>query len=238
LFVSGRIRPVDERWLAPLIAALDEDPQAAGVCSRVAPKPGAGVLTAKDGARELSASNARQRKVIADWDTYRRMSVAERRTFLNFHTVSALLRAEVFARIQFRSVITLGEDLAWAREVLEAGWALVHEPASGVYHSHEYSLRELFARNVDDGVANREINDRELPEEEVLPLVRALVLDDWSHLRDALALEGEELTHLQVDAVLRRVAQVVGQWVGANHRDLPPELVATFSGVHQARRAR
>ena len=73
------------------------------------------------------------------------MTEHERRVFLNFHTVSAAIRADAWRRTPFRSVRTLGEDLLWAREVLEAGWALVHEPASRAYHSHDYSLDELFA---------------------------------------------------------------------------------------------
>jgi hypothetical protein len=122
--------------------------------------------------------------------------------------------------------------------VIEDGWTLWHEPASSVLHSHPYTLRQLFGRNVDDGVANRDINDRSLSESEVLPLVRALVLDDWTYLIRELQLAGEELEQWQIDAVLRRAAQVVGQWIGVNHRELPDEVVSAFSGVSQARRSR
>jgi GT2 family glycosyltransferase len=235
LFLTPSSRPLDNHWLAPLLAVLDEDPQAAGVCSRVIPHRDADILTRKDGERELSGSADRTRKVISDWNAYRQMSVEQRRAFLNFHTVSAALRAEVFAQIPFRAVTTLGEDLLWAREVEEAGWSLWHEPASTVYHSHQYTLEQLFARNVDDGLANNEINDRVLAEKDVVPAIRALVADDWTFLRDTLGLRGEDLDRLQVDSTLRRVAQVMGQWLGANHREMPPEVVAFFSGVNQAR---
>jgi rhamnosyltransferase len=238
LFISGRSRPVDDRWLAPLLRVLDEDPHAAGACSRVIPHPDADVLTAKDVNRELSGSTARTRKAIQDWHLYEGLSVEERRAFLNFHTVGSAIRADVFAKTPFRSVRTLGEDLLWAREVAESGWSLWHEPASQIYHAHTYALPDLFARNVDDGLANREINGRTLSEEEVEPLVRTLVLDDWLYLRDELGLEGEELDLRCLDSALRRVAQVAGQWVGTNHQALPPEAIAAFSGVERARRSR
>ena len=237
LFLSGRSRPVDEHWLAPLLSVLDEDPYAAGVCSRVLPHPDADLLTKKDGEHELSGSSSRERKAIGDWNNYRKMSVEQRRVFLNFHTVGAALRTAVFAQISFHSVPTLGEDLLWAREVLEAGWSLWHEPASAVYHSHDYTLQELFARNLDDGLANREINDRALEESEVLPLIRALVVDDWAYLQSTLGLEGAALDDWRLESALRRVAQVVGQWVGINHRELPSEMVDFFSGVQRARRS-
>ncbi len=237
VFLSGRSRPVDEHWLAPLLSVLDEDPHAAGVCSRVLPRPGADPLTARDGERELSGSSQRARKAIDNWESYRALSSQERRVLLNFHTVGAALRRDVLDQIQFRSVATLGEDLLWTREVLEAGWSLWHEPASVVYHSHAYTLRELFARNVDDGVANHEINDRALEESEVLPLIRALVGDDWAYLQSTLGLEGPALDDWRLKSALRRVAQVMGQWVGVNHREMPAEIVTFFSGVERARRS-
>ena len=238
LFVSGRSRPANDRWLAPLLSTLDEDPAAAGVCSRVLPRRDASLLVTRDGDRELSGASDRRRMEIGDWRGYRDLSAETRRAFINFHTVSAAVRADAFARIGFRSVDTLGEDLLWARETLEAGWTLWHEPASVAYHSHEYTLGEWFSRNVDDGLANREINARTLAEPEALPLIRAMVADDWAYLRDTLQLGGEELDHWMLEAVLRRVAQVMGQWVGVNHGELPEGMAAHFSGVGRARRGR
>jgi rhamnosyltransferase len=176
-------------------------------------------------------------KRIDDWQAYRAMGVEERRLLLNFHTVSAAIRADVLERIPFRSVRAIGEDLLWAREVLEAGHALVHEPDSLAYHSHDYSLREWFMRNVDDGVANRDINERSLSEQEADALVRGMVASDWAHLRDALGLDGAELEQWQIQAALRRCAQVAGQWLGVNHTDFPPEATVAFSRVANARRS-
>lgn len=233
LFVNGRTRPVDNKWLSPLVRALDEDNAVVGVCSRVMAHPDADLLTSRDVMLDLSGSSARQRKEIADWEAYRQMSIDERRALLNFHTVSAALRADLFARIPFRSVPTIGEDLLWAREVLEAGWALVHEPASRAYHSHKYSLRELFSRNVDDGIANRTIVGRTLNEEQIRPLIDVLVDGDWQFLRQNLT--DHLLEEWQQEAQLRRVAQIVGQWVGINHDKLPDGLASAFSRIGNTR---
>lgn len=235
VFMSQRALPADDRWLQPLIAGLDADPVIAGVCSRVLPAPDADVLARRDGERELSASDRRQHKQIDDWAAYRLMSAHDQRVFLNFHTVSAAIRTEAWRRTPFQSVRTLGEDLLWAREVVESGWALVHEPTSLVYHRHSYTLAELFARNVDDGIANRDIVDRSFESDQLLPMLRAMVSDDWSYLRHAAALTGEELEHWQLEAALRRVAQLAGQWVGANYAELPEGTAGHFSGVAQAR---
>ena len=170
---------------------------------------------------ERVRSSAR-RKQIDDWSAYERyVGPEERREFLNFHTVSAAIRAEAWRRTPFRSVRTLGEDLLWAREVLESGWALVHEPASVVHHSHAYTLAELFARNVDDGIANRDIVGRSLRGEQIVPMIRPIVERRLVLPARTTRAGGEELEHWQVEAVLRRVAQAAGQWIGTNYETLP-----------------
>jgi GT2 family glycosyltransferase len=236
VFLNGRTRPAGKDWLAPLLAALDADPTVAGACSRIAPHPGADLLTRRDGEREASGSDVRAVKRIEDWAAYRALPVEQRRLLLNFHTVSAAIRADVLRRIPFRSVRAIGEDLLWSREVLEAGMALVHEPASLAYHSHDYSLREWLMRNVDDGIANRDVNERALDAHEADAMVRHMVAEDWAYLRDELGLTGDELERWQIQAALRRAAQVAGQWLGVNHASFPPGALTAFSRVENARR--
>jgi len=236
VFLNGRSRPCDEGWLAPLLEALDVDPIVAGVSSRVLPYPDADPLTRRDGGLDPSGSAERSVKRIEDWGSYAAMPVEQRRLLLNFHTVSTAVRADVMRQFPFKSVRAIGEDLLWAREVLEAGMTLVHEARSRVYHSHEYSLREWFMRNVDDGIANRDINGRSLSDAEADALVRGMIASDWSFLRDELGLEGEELERWAVQAALRRAAQGAGQWLGVNYAEHPEEAVEAFSRVANSRR--
>jgi GT2 family glycosyltransferase len=238
VYLTQRSQPQDEHWLRPLLEALDSDPGVAGVTSRVLPYPDADPLTLRDGRLDPSGSTERSVKRIEDWGSYAAMPVEERRLLLNFHTVSAAIRADVLREHPFRSVQAIGEDLLWAREVIEDGWALVHEPESKVYHSHEYSLREWLMRNVDDGIANREINGRTLGEEEADALARGMIASDWTFLRDELGLESVELERWLIQAALRRAAQTAGQWLGVNYEAFPPEAVEAFSRVANSRRDR
>ena len=68
-----------------------------------------------------------------------------------------------------------------------------------------------------------------------MPRIRAQVADDWQYLRDELGLSGEELERWQVESVLRRATQTVGQWLGANYESLPEGAAAQFSNVAQIR---
>lgn len=236
VFLNEGALPCDGNWLAPLLAALNSDPAVAGVTSRIVPNPDADHLTRHDIELEPSGTDQRSMRRVDHWSTYEEMPAEERRLLLNFHSVSAAVRADVMRQFPFKSVRAIGEDLLWAREVIEGGMALAHEPESRVYHSHDYPLREWFMRNVDDGVANREINGRTLADVEADSLVRGMIAADWAFLRDELGLEGEELERWQIQAALRRAAQVAGQWLGVRYKDYPDEAVDAFSRIANSRR--
>lgn len=238
VFVNGRTRPVGDGWLAPLLDAIDADPTVVGACSRIVPRDDADLLTRRDGLLEVSGSPERWVKRIDDWEAYAAMPEQERRLLLNFHTVSAAIRRDALLRIPFQQVRTIGEDLLWAREVLESGRALVHEPDSVAQHSHNYNLRSWFERNVDDGAANHDVNGRTLSEADAAALAEGMIAGDWAYLRDELGLTGAELERWQLRAAMRRAAQVAGQWLGANHDEFPPETLDVFSRVANARRPR
>jgi len=219
VFLTQSALPHGPRWLAPLIEALDRDRQIAGACSRVMPRADADLLTRRDGLQDPSSSpEPAVRGGVAVTECLS-LSPHELRLFINFHTVSAAIRPAVLARIPFARVVTIGEDLLWAKQVLEAGYKIRHEPASVVEHSHGYSLTELLQRNYDDAVANRQIVGRRLPASEVEDLIAGRVRDDWRDLRDA-GFGPSELESWQLRSVMRRTAQALGQWLGANQTDL------------------
>lgn len=68
-----------------------------------------------------------------------------------FSNVASAIRRESWERFPFQEDLIMSEDQQWAKEVLRAGSRIVYEPAAAVYHSHNYSLAELFRRNFDSG---------------------------------------------------------------------------------------
>lgn len=219
VFLTQSALPDGSRWLAPLVEALDGDRQIAGACSRVVPLADADLLTRRDGLQDPSASSEPTVRGGAAAGEHLSLPPHELRLFINFHTVSAAIRPSVLARIPFARVVTIGEDLLWAKRVLEAGYKICHEPASVVEHSHCYSLTELLQRNYDDAVANRQIVGRRLSAAEVEDLIAGRVLEDWRALRDA-GFGPSDVDSWRIRSVMRRTAQALGQWLGANQTDL------------------
>jgi len=235
VFLNKNTTPADDHWLANLVAPLDGDGRLAAVCSRVLPGPDADRLTYKDGINDLSASPQRRVRAITDPDEYRGMPHYQLREFINFHTVGTAIRPQVLKQIPFREVETIGEDILWAKEVLEAGHKLQHEPSSVVLHSHNFSPFEFLQLNVDDGIANRDMVGRQMADVDVVPTIFVLVRDDWHYLEKQCQLDADELERWRFASVLRRTGQIVGQWIGVNQDRMPGDLASALSRVNRTR---
>jgi rhamnosyltransferase len=233
VFLTQSMRPNDGHWLRPLVEALDADHQLAGVSSRLIPHLDANPLERFDVMRELSYSTHRNRRSITDRESFRSLEARERRALAHFHTVSCAVRPEVLKRTPFRSVTTIGEDLQWGMEALEAGMALAHEPDSVARHSHDYGLEALLQRNFDDGVAAHELAGLRITGDSLIGHIDAQVAKDMEHLRAEYEMEPEELTRWERESVSRRTAQLVGQCLGTHADRLPGAAIDALSLVRR-----
>ena len=153
VYLSQDATPADEEWLSALIQPMQEDKQVAGVFSRHLPRP--------------SASPSLVRQLLTRWQTggtqrlVKRMPdsrddfEANRFFYIYFSNTSSAIRRSVWEQIPFHP-LPFGEDADWAERALLAGYTLVFEPRSRVFHSHDYGLLELFRENADYAAAFRE----------------------------------------------------------------------------------
>ena len=121
----------------------------------------------------------------------------------------------------------------WAKEALEAGHLIGHEPDSVALHSHDYSFDELLGRDFDDGVARLDVEGRRLEGDAILADIGTLVEADRRYLSEECGLEGAELEFWVRRSASRRTAQLVGQWLGTNHDRLAPEALEALSLVRR-----
>jgi rhamnosyltransferase len=147
VFLNQDAWPVNEHWLENLIKNFSFDEKVVGVYSRHLPKEGCNLVVARDIERMM----VKEKRIKAKKDE----SLSAKEIF--FSTVSAAIRKSVFDQIPFRDNILVGEDQVWAKSALEAGFSLVYEPESMVYHSHNFSFKEGFIRAREGRIIWKEI---------------------------------------------------------------------------------
>jgi rhamnosyltransferase len=133
--------PADKHWLKKL-ADNFSDPRVAGAYSRQIPRPDCNPLLKS----RLELWGAGQKlKKVQELKAAGEMNPRQIVESYSFDNVSSMIRRPVWERIPFRRR-KFAEDILWAKEVLEAGWKIVFEPASMVVHSHNKSLWYEFRR--------------------------------------------------------------------------------------------
>ncbi|MFH1073485.1 MAG: glycosyltransferase [Candidatus Firestonebacteria bacterium] len=143
VFLNGDAIPKDRNWLSPLIRGLERDKKIAGVFSRHIAKEGCYIYMAGDIAKGMPL----EKRVSA----LSALPFGERETALRrmmwFSTVSCAIRKSFWVKTRFRTDIYMAEDQDWAKSMLIRGRSIVYEPASAVYHSHNYGIRQFFWYN-------------------------------------------------------------------------------------------
>lgn len=224
VFTTARALPADDRWLANLIAPLVSADSVAGVFSRSFPREDADLLTRRDDLDwTYLVGQLPRRRRIRDWDEYRSLSGSEQFKLVIFSNVSAAIRSSVFTQFPFPET-THGEDMLWARSVLEAGYEVCYEPSSVVLRSHRYSFLELFRRNFDAGVSARESAGIRPDLNESAQGVIEAVLSDWLYLNRGCRLNGDEFDLARIEALCHRAAAGLGFCLGANADVFPGRI--------------
>jgi len=197
--------PANERWLAKLVAALDENPRAAGAYSRHLPHEGAGFIARHVAEYWHRLQGGRVEQRITDTAAFDRLPPDDKQIQCTFNNVSSIVRRSVWERHPFRDV-SFAEDLAWGYDVLRAGYSIIYEPASVVRHSHErpvwYELRRAYvdAKLVDEllGGLPQPLSARQIIYLARLWLIANLRARRWSKKGDVA-----EIRHLCEEATYR-----------------------------------
>jgi len=146
-FIVQDAVPLDGRWLAAMVEDLERDEMVAGVYGRQIPRPESSPLTRALVNSWPTASLERREQFMVDPREYSKLPPAERRSLATFDNVSSCVRRSVWEEIPFERT-GFGEDVRWGKKVIEAGYKIVYEPRSAVFHSHErgslYDLRRHY----------------------------------------------------------------------------------------------
>ncbi len=132
--------PRDASWLAALLRPF-ADPRVGAVYSRQIPRPDAPPTELFFLGYHFPADRPARRVKTGD------QPLAFKDVF--FSNVSSAARRSLLLRYPFDEKLIMSEDQQFARDLIEAGYAVVYAPDSAVIHSHRYSLRTAFRRYFD-----------------------------------------------------------------------------------------
>jgi rhamnosyltransferase len=137
--------PADARWLANLVGALEETPEAIGAYCRQVPRPDCNPFVRDRLDRWAATRHERVVQVIQDPEAFWSLEPLARLEPIAFDNVASCVRRSMMNEFPFEER-RFGEDVAWSLQVLLAGKAIVYEPSAAVLHSHREGLWDGFRR--------------------------------------------------------------------------------------------
>ena len=144
--------PVNEYWLAGMVAPMLENPKVAGVFGRHLPHPEAGPFVKRDLKQHFDHLASWPNPLwLEDRGRYDR-DQGYRQVLHFFSDNNSCLRKSVWQTIPYPDV-NFAEDQIWAKKMIEAGHMKAYADQAMVYHSHDYGVIELFRRSFDESTA-------------------------------------------------------------------------------------
>ena len=137
--------PVRDDWLSTMVKAF-EDKSIAGVFGRHIAHINHPKLIQRDLDLHFERMNELPIRKIIDWNEYEN-NISLRQKLHFFSNNNSGLRRSVWKEIPFPNV-DFGEDQTWAKKTIEAGYSLAYQNDSLVYHSHYFSMFELYRRTI------------------------------------------------------------------------------------------
>ena len=227
--------PVSTDWLIRLAAPLLADDPArhaaggarplAGTYARQIPRSDASAVVRAYLLRYSATDSTPRLQSIADQAAFDALSPSERMATCTFDNVCSCIRREVWERHPFRPT-PIAEDLAWAKDVMLAGFDLAYVPEAAVVHSHErpagYELRRTYLVHQQ---LRRLFGLATIPGR--VDLARAVAVSAITHTRWTLGGPGAATARLAAlpRALALAAAMPLGQYLGARSADAGREIL-------------
>jgi rhamnosyltransferase len=195
--------PASDSWLSALTAPLRADDRVAGAFARQTPREDASALARYNLSHWITSSSSGQTRGVASRAEFDALGPRARFERCAFDNVCSCIRRSVWERHPFQKT-AIAEDVAWAKEVMLAGFRIAYEPEAAVIHSHDRPVRYEFARTY---ALHRRLF--ELFQLQTIPTAPALALSIAASLR----------THITKQQDARAIglafAWPLGQYLGA-----------------------
>lgn len=146
VFLNGDAIPKDKYWLNGLLNNFLQDEKVAGVYSRHLPKENCHIYMALQILEGMKPIKEISNFAYLSDDDLQRHALS----LIRFSTVSCAIRKDIWNKMPFSENLLHAEDQEWSKRILEMGYSIIYEPSSIVFHSHNYTLKQVFKYHYDD----------------------------------------------------------------------------------------
>lgn len=216
VFLNGDATPANNYWLAYLLEPFSLSKNVAGVYSRIYPRTDCNPLEARDILNDRYLFDERIKNISASRE-YNQMNAEEKRKLISFHTISCVVDRRLLSESPFMDV-PFGEDLEWAKRMLEKGYTVAYEPKAAVLHSHNLhrSFPAIMKKYFDDTRLNQQL----LKRWRISRLLRVPIVTIFKIIRDIayiFALKRTVFYKIRwiLYSPIMRIAEALGIFLGA-----------------------
>ncbi len=196
VFNNSDCIPQNREWLGNLIRPLLEDKNVTAVYANQLSRLDARPLVKKDNSRAFGDGH-----VAAGWKHF-------------FSLASSATRKSTLLQTPFNEKIQYSEDVEWSWRIKQNGAKIIYVPEAMVEHSHNYTLREVWKRFYNEGVADAVIFGKN----DARPCYRCLISAILEMLRDTVYLLKSGCWFDIPYGLVYRVIQRYSYWKGFNHK--------------------
>ena len=147
-FLTQDAVPAGRDWSGDILKMMHHYPQAAGLFGRHLPYPEHPIWVRQE--IETHFDNMLNHPLMLSKDTDRQKWDREDqgwRQLLHFYSDNnSAMRRSVWRDHPYPEV-DYGEDQIWARDIIAAGYGKLYAPTAAVYHSHDYTPTQTYARS-------------------------------------------------------------------------------------------
>lgn len=168
--------PVNQYWLSNLVQPFLENDSVAGVFGRHYAYEDADIFTKRELNQHFDGFNRTPPITyykIEDFDSYYKNKNLQM-FYCFFSDNNAMLRKSVWEKIPYEDV-NFAEDQKWAKAILENGYTKAYADQAIVYHSHNYTITEVFRRSFEEAVSFQ-LHFQHRVIESILTLVKIILI--------------------------------------------------------------
>lgn len=228
-FLTHDATPQSSSWLQNLVSVAEEREDIAGVFGRHVAYEDADPFTRRE--LELHFSGFSGHRIVSMEDIERYESDVGYRQFLHFFSDNnSLIRRSVWEKLPYPEV-DFAEDQAWAKLVIEHGFAKGYASDAVVLHSHVYSLIERLQRSFDESYAFLRLFGYTLCPDinHLYRAWRAMAKRDYAYAKEIGMTKNLGGKMVVFRVFIDNFMRLMGHYIGAKGRVLPKSMLFLIS---------